>query len=87
MALPSPYSCRATMPHQVKRELFDRASDPDEATNLAQRPAYEDTIRTLEADLDEWWSQSAGAADESDDTEVEIDERVVQRLRDLGYLD
>jgi len=74
------YHCRTT-------PTIDRlATDPTEQTNLGDRPDRAATRDQMECALDTWWnacrpSSLVGAG------EVEIDERTVQRLRDLGYLD
>ncbi|MCZ6651888.1 MAG: hypothetical protein O7D91_02540 [Planctomycetota bacterium] len=40
----------------------------------------------LEADLDQWWS-AATSEQPPADSEIEIAAQVVERLRDLGYID
>lgn len=77
----------ATCPHRVSHELYDLASDPREQVNLANDRHYAATVNTMVDRLDRWWADSSTptAHDEADD--VEIDERVVARLRDLGYIE
>jgi arylsulfatase A-like enzyme len=83
----SPFECRESLPHEVKTELFDTSSDPGETVNLNGSTTHDVEAQTLCRDLDDWWSRSSGDARAGGDGEVELDDRVVQRLRDLGYIE
>ena len=81
-------------PYEVHRELFDLSRDPGEQVNLADSDEARSTLATLEPEFDAWWESVSAAGDQSpgngsagDPGEVEIDDEVVQRLRDLGYLE
>ena len=79
--------CVAEVPHDVQYELYDLQADPREQRNLADDPNHAHLRQSLEVELDCcWWDASAPTGD-AGDSEAEIDETVVQRLRDLGYLD
>ncbi len=83
----SPLGCRESLPFDVEIELYDTRRDPREAVNLAADPAHAAVLSSLERELDEWWRQASASAENDDHSEVELDERVVQRLRDLGYIE
>ena len=75
-------------------------SDRHEQTDLADDPRYAQVRSDLLANLEHWWQEIAtssqagtehserpGTFTEHLPSEVELDSRVVQRLRDLGYLE
>lgn len=66
--------------------LFDLSSDPKETTNLIDTDDGRVHAARLSGCLDEWSSRYQPLYDEQHH-EVEVDERVVQRLRDLGYVE
>lgn len=78
--------------HKVVRELYDLAQDPNEQDDLSGVPAFTNVKERLEAQLDDWW-RSVNATPHGDlvvdvETEdVEMDPQVVERLRDLGYIE
>jgi len=75
-----------SVPHVLSHELYDLRSDPGERTNLAHEPGHAAVREQLEADLDHWWSELTPERP-SANSETEIDAQVVERLRDLGYID
>ena len=62
-------------------------SDPLEQTDLADDPRCAPIRSELLNDLDRWWQEAAAASGSQAPCEVEMDPEVVQRLRDLGYLE
>jgi|GEM_PF-6106878 len=70
-----------------KTELYDLRTDAGEHENLTKAAEQKVTRKKLSAAMDTWWSglemPDAGAASGN----VEIDSQVVQRLRELGYMD
>ena len=75
------------MPHQITLELYDMHSDPLEQTDLADNPRCASIRSELLADLDRWWQGAAATSGAQAPCEVEMDPEVIQRLRDLGYLE
>lgn len=71
---------------QETLSLFDLSCDPKETANLIDSDAGRVRAARLLARLEEWSSQYQPLYDERDH-QVEVDERVVQRLRDLGYVE
>ncbi len=65
-----------------RHELYNLAHDPAETENLAQREP--ETRQLLQAQLDHWLASIEAAA--WGQLEPELDEAMVERLRDLGYL-
>ncbi len=76
----------ATCAHTTTLELYDLRQDPREQENLATKEQLRDVIDEMISTLDGWWARITPTADSAGD-ETEIDERVVRRLRDLGYLE
>ncbi len=62
-------------------------TDPGETKNLIDDSACAEVRARVEQELDQWWNQMNATLpfDQADD--VEMDPRVVERLRDLGYID
>lgn len=73
--------------HKITCELYDLETDHGETENLIGNPDFADVRARIEQALDQWWNQMNASLpyDQSDD--VEMDPRVVERLRDLGYID
>ncbi len=78
--------CADSISHRLSHELYNLESDPRERTNLADEPSRADIRARLEADLDRWWNATT-SGDRTADSEIEIDAQVVERLRELGYID
>ena len=78
--------CADSVSHVLSHELYNLESDPREHTNLADDPAHAAVRKQLEAALDQWWSATTSEQPPAD-SEIEIDAQVVERLRDLGYID
>lgn len=78
--------------HKVVRELYDIQNDPNEQEDLSGDPQFVDVRERLEGQLDDWWNR-VNASRQEDQVEsdgvadVEMDPRVLERLRDLGYLE
>lgn len=70
-------------PHETHLELYNLSADPAEQVNLAHDEAHAAVRDDLVAQLDEWWQRVATA----DGEEAELDPRIVERLRDLGYIE
>lgn len=83
----SPRAWVTMYPHTVKLELYDMTTDPTEQVDLADNADHAATRDDLVAKLDRWWHDLPDAAGTDSAEEVEIDPRVVERLRDLGYID
>lgn len=79
--------CLEQYPYRVNHRLFDLDSDPREQDNLSSVAEYQNIRADLEAKLDRWWQEIAPLHADQSATEVEIDDQVVRRLRDLGYLE
>ena len=79
--------CVAELPHEVQYELYDLLADAREQHNLADDSNHAHLRHSLEAELDRFWQDSSLPTDTAGGSETAIDETVVQRLRDLGYLD
>ena len=77
----------ASTSHSLERALYDMTSDPGEQVNLADHPAYSAVRDNLSKELDQWWAGLASGGGVKSECEVEISDEVVQRLRDLGYID
>ncbi len=82
-----PREWMSSCPHRTRIELYNMNSDPYEKTDLADDPGYSDVAAGLVAQLDRWWEEVSATTGEHGPGDVEIDDRVVQRLRDLGYLE
>jgi arylsulfatase A-like enzyme len=65
-----------------RHELYDLAHDPAETQNLAEREPEQ--LRTLVDQLQAWMDGLQTAA--FDQQQADMDEVVVERLKDLGYL-
>lgn len=74
-------------PHLLHQELYNVATDPGERTNLTDDPRHANHRDQIENDLDRWWDEATSGRPEQAASEIEIDEQVVQRLRNLGYID
>jgi len=77
-------------PNEVTVELYDVQNDPRERNDLARRPEFGGLLAQLSAALDRWWfalSPQEKPTVENEPFDAEIDERVVQRLMDLGYIE
>ncbi|MFQ5590745.1 MAG: sulfatase [Phycisphaerae bacterium] len=83
----SPRDLVGTCSYQLTHELYDMDADPQEHVNMAEKPACAAARAGLEADLDQWWQGLPLRGNHRSPGEVQIDDAVVQRLRDLGYLD
>jgi arylsulfatase A-like enzyme len=68
-------------------ELYDLQSDPAERRDLASDPQWKPVRDRLTAELDSWWDERRSRRLAASGCEVAIDERVVERLRELGYVD
>lgn len=77
----------ASLPHTVQQALYHISTDPHECVNLAEDEAHASECADLGAELDRWGEGLRVEPGEDSMHEVEIDSRVVQRLRDLGYID
>lgn len=73
--------------HTETVELFDLSADPGERENLAANERHSETVSRLTDQLHRWWSDLQRDRFEESDGEVQVDETVVQRLRDLGYIE
>lgn len=67
--------------------LYDLASDPSERKDRAGEPEAASALARCAAELDRWTSQIADGEVHLGSLDVEIDARVVKRLRDLGYVE
>ncbi|MFQ5461686.1 MAG: sulfatase [Phycisphaerae bacterium] len=74
-------------PHRLKCELYNTAKDPSEQVNRAKKSRYAETKATLAEQMDQWWEKIDAETQTGESSEVEIDALVVQRLRDLGYIE
>lgn len=83
----SPNQWLSMRPHRLQNELYDLATDPGEHNNLAGREDTQMELQRLTTKLDDWTQQGAIDSMEPGSDFTEIDERVVRRLRDLGYVD
>ncbi len=75
------------LPHERRERLFDRQADPRERHDLAGEAAYASVRDEREAVLDDWWAGIARETVTVPEEDVVLDPRVVQHLRDLGYLE
>ncbi len=66
-------------------ELYDLASDPGETRNLIRDPRHRQTARRLGREISRWVRQEAAAARERGE-ESRWSDRVMDRLRSLGYV-
>jgi choline-sulfatase len=71
--------------HSGALELYELGTDPDERNDLAA--ARNDLARELEQRLATWRAAHPMRVFEGNDAPVELSPELVQRLRDLGYLD
>lgn len=71
--------------HSKQLELYDLARDPGETNDLASAQA--ERARELEQRLASWRDAHPMRAFEGSDAPVELSPELMQRLRDLGYLD
>lgn len=85
--LSTPWEQVAGCPHRTSTELYNMDSDPHEQKDVGDDPAHAKVRAQLLEDLDRWWQKMAVSADAQGAGEVEMDPRVVERLRDLGYLE
>jgi len=83
----TPHQWVTEHPHRLKCELYSKAKDPSEQVNRAKKSRYASTKAALTEQMDQWWQKIAADTDAGESSEVEIDALVVQRLRDLGYID
>ena len=69
-----------------RHELYDLVSDPDERNNvMAEQP---DVASRLQADMEAWLATFEHADGPSQPaSEADVDDAVMERLRDLGYVD
>ncbi len=74
----------AKLPYRTRCELYDLTDDSGELENLADDIEALAIVQDMSTDLDRWWATCAGSSAAS---ECEIDDRVVERLRDLGYIE
>ena len=58
-----------------------------EQINLADEPICCEARERMIAEMDAWWSRAIAEIDAGSASEVEIDSTVVQRLRELGYVE
>lgn len=64
-------------------ELYDLVNDPEETVNLIyDEPAI---AQKLQRELDLW--QSRFSSDQVETTQAEYEDVVLERLRDLGYVE
>lgn len=77
----------AECPHSVSVGLHDVFEDPAERINLAGQARFADVCDRLLAELDGWWQGLPGSEEDEVGGDVEIDDVVVPRLQDLGYID
>lgn len=83
----SPARLRRSAPFAVSDRLYDLASDPGEKNDLAVGADHAQHKARMGEALDRWWQEASVLESEPADSEVAVDEVVVQRLRDLGYLE
>ena len=83
----SPRQWTADHPFELTQELYDLAEDPDEQTDLIRHPYGQTVLGELTERFDTWWTDlpTEDSADQAG--EVELDPRVVEHLRSLGYLE
>lgn len=77
----------ASEPHRLSMELYNLATDPREQADLADDSRHEGRKKELTAKLDQWWKENARRPQDEPVKEVDLDERTLRRLRDLGYLE
>lgn len=82
-----PHELLGSVPHTVRHELYHVGDDKDEQINLADEPICREARERMIAEMDAWWSRAIAAIDDGPAREVEIDSTVVQRLRELGYVE
>ncbi len=86
----SPRAWLDEFPHDVTCELYDTESDPSESNDLAAADSNGRFVNDLNAMIlraDRWWDETTANAPTSEAMDIAVDERTVQRLRDLGYID
>ncbi len=81
--------CAAQLAHKppASIELFNLSNDPQGTVNLADQPFAQEKLRDMTQHLDHWWSSCTPKYDENNSTQVSVNDDIVQRLRDLGYID
>jgi arylsulfatase A-like enzyme len=75
------------VPYEQSHELFNLSVDPREKHDIATAPQLKVAGDRLIAQLDEWWATTGPITLPRNESEFELDEDVVARLRDLGYID
>ncbi len=83
-------SPRATLLAQQSPEsikLFNLNIDPQGATNLADQTNAQPKLHEMIKKLDDWWSACTPQYDQNKPIQVTVNNDIVQRLRDLGYID
>ncbi len=72
---------------EIQHELYDLSADPHEQTNRRDDAACRERCMALELELDRWWDSCRSGQPAALRQLVEVDERIVSRLRDLGYME
>lgn len=83
----SPMQWTKSCPHDLAYELYDLDNDPREQDDVAGRDRLRSVRDELTARLDHWSDEVSTSVSDDEVSETEIDSVVVERLRDLGYLD
>ncbi len=73
--------------HKMTDELYDLGQDPRELHNLVGDPQCAHIRERLAHELDAWWRQMNDSLQHNQVEDVEMDPRIVERLRDLGYIE
>jgi arylsulfatase A-like enzyme len=83
----SPRQMMADCPHTTVYRLFDMESDPGETRCLADDDGHGEVLRRMIDGLDQWWWGLECPDAHDSGGETVIDDQVVQRLHDLGYIE
>ncbi|MCH7703553.1 MAG: sulfatase [Planctomycetes bacterium] len=83
----SPAQMLRTCPYEVRHELYDVETDPREREDLAADAKHRRVLSDLECELDRFWTENVPPETYECGAETEIDPCVVERLRDLGYIE